>query len=206
VSAPHITLAPVPAGRAPRLPAVAWAPVRTFNTSRGQRRHMYAVVGCSECEALWVVEGRPETTGCPRCGKRHQFDSRKQFVRTDDEAEARAARAALLAAREGSDIDATEFAAMAADADAAGIDDEAYLEAMGVDPAEVAAAGDDGGRSRSREETVRDAVAAQERPDEDAVVAYATEHGVPAEAARDLLDRLVRAGEATESGGTYRLL
>jgi len=41
---------------------------------------------------------------------------------------------------------------------------------------------------------------------EAAVVGYATDHGVPAEAARDILDRLTRRGEATESRGEYRLL
>ena len=46
----------------------------------------------------------------------------------------------------------------------------------------------------------------QDRPDEESVVDYATDRGVPAEAARDLLERLTRRGEVSESRGRYRLL
>ena len=38
------------------------------------------------------------------------------------------------------------------------------------------------------------------------MVAYATDRGVPAEAARELLVRLVERGAATERDGVYRLL
>jgi len=170
---------------------------------------MYAVVGCSECEALWVVSGRPETTGCPRCGKRHQFGRLKQFVTTDDETEARSVRAAMLARRNGQDLDPAEFAAMAEDAAAAGMDAAEYLDAAGVDAEAVAAAGEratESGGSRSREETVRGALRELDDPDREAVLEYAVDHGVPEDAAADILEKLGRAGEVTESGGRYRLV
>ena len=44
---------------------------------------MYAVVGCSNCRALWVVEDRPETTQCPRCRTSHRFGRLKAFAETD---------------------------------------------------------------------------------------------------------------------------
>jgi hypothetical protein len=53
---------------------------------------------------------------------------------------------------------------------------------------------------------VRAAVREGDRPTEAEVVDYATDRGVPAEAARDLLAELVRRGEATEHRGRYRLL
>jgi hypothetical protein len=53
---------------------------------------------------------------------------------------------------------------------------------------------------------VRDAIREGDRPDEDRVVAYAVDNGVPAEAARDLLEKLTRRGEVSESRGRYRLL
>ena len=71
---------------------------------------------------------------------------------------------------------------------------------------EVAAAGTETQQSRTRDQVVRDAIREGDRPDEDRVVAYAVDNGVPAEAARDLLEKLTRRGEVSESRGRYRLL
>ena len=62
---------------------------------------MYAVVGCNECDALWVVEGRPESTSCPRCEKRHRFGKLKKFYESEHADEAREARSRLFATRSG---------------------------------------------------------------------------------------------------------
>lgn len=174
---------------------------------------MYAVVGCSSCSALWVVDGRPETTSCPRCGTRHRFERLKRFAETDDAEAARHARAALLAEREGR---AEAFAELGSSADlearaeAAGIDDAAYLEASGVDPNEVTAAGERAERGersrRSRREIIVDALSELDRPTEEEVIAYAAEHGVPAEYADRALEKLVRRGEVSEQDGRYRPL
>ncbi|MFB6073610.1 MAG: DUF5817 domain-containing protein [Haloarculaceae archaeon] len=175
---------------------------------------MYAVVGCGECRALWIVEGRPDTSGCPRCGTRRPFEKRRTFVETDDEDHAREVRASMLANRSGhgdafAELDS--FADLEGELEAAGVDDETYLAESGLDPDAVAAAGERAGSGRegaggSRRETVLAALDALEAPTEDAVVAYATERGVPAEYTRDALSKLVRAGEVTESGGEYRRL
>lgn len=63
----------------------------------------FAVVGCRDCRALWIVEGQPETTGCPRCGTRSRFDQLRRFAETDAIGEARRIRAALLADRSDGD-------------------------------------------------------------------------------------------------------
>ena len=175
---------------------------------------MYAVVGCDACQALWIVEGRPETSQCPRCGKTRAYEKRRQFVTTDDEDHAREVRASMLAARQGhgdafADLDS--FAEMDEYVDEAGVDDETYLEESGIDAEEVEEAAE---RSRdrtasggtSRTETVRQALRDQNAPDEAAVVEYADERGVDREAARKVLEKLVRAGEVTERDGGYRLL
>jgi len=175
---------------------------------------MYAVVGCTDCHALWLLSDpdAAETATCPRCGRRHRTAKLKRFVTTEDREAARDARAAMLAdAADASDVfeSTPSVAEMDAAADEAVVDDDEYLDAAGLDAEEVAAAGERSGRgsgSRSRPETVRDALRELDDPDERDVVAYAAEHGVPADAAADLLDRLVRRGEATETGGTYRLL
>ena len=175
---------------------------------------MYAVVGCSDCSALWIVEGRPDTSQCPRCGTRRQFSKLREFVSTEDEDHAREVRASMLANRQGEGETFAEmdsFAALGEQADDAGMDDEEYLDRAGVDADEVADAAEraESGRSgggQSRKETVLSALRALDRPTEDEVVAYAEERGVPADYARDALTKLVRRGEVSESRGRFRLL
>ncbi|MDS0259639.1 DUF5817 domain-containing protein [Haloarcula sp. S1CR25-12] len=174
---------------------------------------MYAVVGCSECSALWVVSGRPETSQCPRCGQRRQHAKRRKFVETDDEDHAREVRGSMLANRQGhgeafAELDS--FAEMDRQVEESGIDDETYLEASGIDSDSVAAAGDrverGTGGGTSRKETVLGALRELDEPAEADVVAYAAERGVAADYTRKTLRKLVRAGEASESRGRYRLV
>lgn len=188
-------------------------PVRRFLSEGDERPDMYAVVGCNNCSSLWVVEGHPDSTSCPRCGKRHQFSKLKQFVTTDDPAEAKQARAALLAKRQDQGeafADLDHFSTMERQVERSGIDDETYLEGSGLDADTVTEAGERAtegrGHAGSRQEIVRTAIREQDDPTEADVVAHASEHGVPEATTRKLLQKLVRAGEASESGGTYRLL
>jgi len=172
---------------------------------------MYAVVGCGECGALWLVEGRPETSQCPRCGTTRAYEKRREFVTTDDEDHAREVRASMLAARGGHDdafADLDSFAELETRVDEAGVDDETYLEESGVDSDAVAAAADrlESGGSRSREELLRAALRELDEPRAEDVVAYAREHGVPAADTERALEKLVRAGEVSENRGVYRLL
>ncbi|EMA59391.1 hypothetical protein C470_10957 [Halorubrum distributum JCM 13561] len=176
---------------------------------------MYAVVGCNECANMWLVTDpeTSETAKCSRCGKTHRTAKLKRFFESEDRAAAQQARSALLAKKRG---DSAAFAEVdhVADLEAAvedaGIDDREYLEASGLDADAVDEAGEraegGGGGSRSRTEVVRDAVDAVDDPTESAVVERAAEDGVPAEAAREILTRLARRGEVTESNGRYRVL
>lgn len=175
---------------------------------------MYAVVGCRNCSALWLIEGRTETISCPRCNHRRAYEKFRTFVETDDENHAREVRASMLANRqdEGETFAGMDsFAEMDEYLDEAGVSDEEYLEASGIDPEEVAAAGEratSGGTSRSRPEIVRDAIRAgteDDRPDEDAIVEYAAERGVPADWTRRQLRKLVTSGAVVDDDG-YRLL
>ncbi|MFB6205806.1 MAG: DUF5817 domain-containing protein [Haloglomus sp.] len=175
---------------------------------------MYAVVGCSNCEALWVVEGRPDTTSCPRCERRHRHKKLKKIVTCETAAAAKDARSRLLAKRGGfaeSAEDLDPFERLGEAAMEAGMSDEAFLDAAGVDTEAVAAAGEraeggDGG-SRSREETVRAALRELDAPSAGDVREYAAADGVPADYVDRLLEKLERAGEVTQtSDGGYRLL
>lgn len=171
---------------------------------------MYAVVGCSDCGTYWLLSdpGAQDSATCPRCGTRHSTPLRR-FFESDDREAARQARARLLAEKHGDEAAferAGTVAELEREVDDAGIDDREYLEASGLDADEVAAAGDvSRDRSRSRDEIVRDALEAGHTTEEE-VVAYATDRGVPADRARDLLDRLTERGDVSEARGEYRLL
>lgn len=168
---------------------------------------MYAVVGCSACNALWVVEGRPETTGCPRCGKRHRYAKLKKFVKRDTASAAKDARSRLLASRDG-DHAIDDFETLGREAMSAGMNEDTYLEEAGVDPEAVADAGkraESSSAARSRLDVVRDAIR-EGATTADEVADYAARNGVDPEWALEALDRLTRRGEVTESGGEYRLL
>jgi hypothetical protein len=171
---------------------------------------MYAVVGCGECEALWIVEDRPETSQCPRCGKTRSYEKRREFVTTDDEDHARELRASMLAARQGAGDAFAElgsFAELERQVESAGVDDETYLSESGIDPDAVAEAAERSrGGATSREDTVREALRELDSPTIDEVVAYAGERDVPAAYTREAIDKLVRAGEVSEHRGEYRLL
>ncbi|WP_101294413.1 DUF5817 domain-containing protein [Halegenticoccus soli] len=171
---------------------------------------MYAVVGCTDCGNLWLLEDPGETAQCSRCGKRHRTRKLRRFFESDDREAARQARAAMLARKGGHDeafADLDDVATMEARLNDVGVEDRELLERSGVDADEVAAAGDaSAGRSRSRQEIVVDAVREGDRPTEEEVVAYATDRGVPADAARRLLEALTRRGEVSESRGRYRLV
>lgn len=172
---------------------------------------MYAVVGCSNCDALWVVEGRPETTSCPRCGKRRQFAKLKKFAETDTADAAKNVRSAMQQKRAGDEQDLDDFTTMGERAMESGLDEAEFLTASGLDADEVAEAGEraDGHGTRtsmSKREAVERAVETLDRPTTDEIAAFAAEHGVERDYVERALTKLERAGAVTESGGRYRSL
>ncbi|GAB3040359.1 DUF5817 domain-containing protein [Natronobiforma cellulositropha] len=174
---------------------------------------MYAVVGCSVCSHLWILEGRTETTACPRCGTRKRYEARKKFVETEDVDHAREVRASMLANRSGhgdafARLDSVaELETQVADGV---VSDEEYLEASGLDTDEIASAGERNprqpARGGSKSEIVDRALAELERPTEAQIVEYAGERGVSAEYVERALEKLTRSGAVSESGGRYRPL
>lgn len=176
---------------------------------------MYAVVGCNNCSNIWLLSDADaaQTANCSRCGKTHQTRKLRRFFESDDHAEARQARAAILAGKQGANDEfqnVDSVAEMERQLDESGIGDREFLERSGFGTAqidEIEAASDvSQTSSRSRQDIVTDAIREYDRPTEEEIVAYATDHGVPAEAARTLLEKLTQRGEASESRGRYRLL
>lgn len=176
---------------------------------------MYSVVGCPECSALKIVADRPETTQCPRCGRRTAFDKLRTIYRSDDVDAAREIRSRLLAERSGHDdaYDAVDsFPELGVQAEESGMSDEAYLDRIGVDTDATAAAEQRAAtatgstRNASQKEVVIEALRDLDRPTRQAVVDRAAAAGVPAEYVHDALDKLTRQGAITETDGRYRLL
>ncbi len=173
---------------------------------------MYAVVGCGEGSHLWIIEGRSETVQCPRCGSRRSYERRRKFVETEDGDHAREVRASMLANRQDEGeafAELDSFAELEETVEDGVLEETAYLEASGIDPDAVAAAGERGrgsAGSASRKEVVERAIAELDRPTADEVIEYAGEHGVPREYVERALEKLVRGGELTESRGRYRSL
>ena len=64
---------------------------------------MYAVVGCTDCENLWLLTDphAAETATCPRCGRTHRTKKLRRFVEEESREAARQARSALLAKQGG---------------------------------------------------------------------------------------------------------
>jgi len=164
---------------------------------------------------LWLLSDPRDskTAQCPRCGKTHQTKKLKQLFESDDRSAAQQARSALLAKKQGQSeafADVDHVADLETQATDPAVDDREYLEAAGLDADTVAAAGDQSaGGSQSRDEIIREAVEAagsDDQPTESEVVDYASQRGVPSEKASELLLKLCRRGEASESGGRYRLL
>lgn len=171
---------------------------------------MYAVVGCHDCNALWIIEGRQETVRCRGCGKTHQYGKLKKFVETEDADHAREVRASMLASR-GGQADAfaavDSFAELDSQVERDVVTDEELLESAGIDAGEAAAAGEGAGTntSRSRKEIVLGGVEHTDGTHQE-ITAYATERSVPESYVERALEKLVRAGELSESGGRYRRL
>lgn len=174
---------------------------------------MYAVVGCSECSHLWLLEGRSETTQCPRCGSRRAYEKRKKFVETEDADHARDVRASMLANRQGEGeafAELESYATLETRVDGGVIDETAYLESSGLDAEKIDAAGERDPRGPNRRGSKKDVVTRAleelEEPTEDEVVTYAGNRGVSAEYVRRALEKLARHGEVSERRGRYRAL
>lgn len=173
---------------------------------------MYAVVGCTDCSALWIIETGADTAECPRCSRRHQTDRLKYFVETDSETHARDVRSSMLAERQGEgDAFATleDYGTLDDRAEEHIVSDEEYLSAAGLDPDVIAAAGEEATKStgsRSRREIITAAIRELDHPTESEVVAYASERGISESVTQSILTKLVRDGEALEREETYRLL
>lgn len=165
---------------------------------------MYSIVGCNQCEALWIVADRPATTTCPRCNTTHQFDRLRTFVETDDLDAAQRARGIMLANRHHEPDAADEevnLLDLAPGDHAIDRSDEPTYPVEGDPPGPGAT-----DSPRSRRDIILTALTDLDHPTPDNVEEYAAEHGVPPDYVHHALEKLRRAGKIGTDGTTYRLL
>lgn len=158
---------------------------------------------------LWIVEGRPDRSECPRCGSSKPHEKRRTFVQTDDKDHAMEVRTAMVAKQGGHEEiyeSLDDVGELATRAESAGIDDETYLAGSGIDPHDVATAGESDDSPTSNEAIVREALTALDQPTQTAIVAYAADRGVPESYTERALEKLTQVGDVSENRGTYRLL
>lgn len=67
----------------------------------------YKVVGCKECEQIWMYKGEQKTTQCPRCRTTHDTDSLRKYTETESIETAREIRTQLLI--DQSNVDSEQF-------------------------------------------------------------------------------------------------
>lgn len=79
------------------------SPRRRGRSRSGSHRRQVAVVGCGDCDTLWLVKRlrATESVECPSCGRKHQSANLKPLAQADTISKARELRARILAERAG---------------------------------------------------------------------------------------------------------
>ncbi|XGI83255.1 DUF5817 domain-containing protein [Halorutilales archaeon Cl-col2-1] len=174
---------------------------------------MYSVVGCSNCESVKIVEGRPKTTTCHSCGKTLKFDSLRVFHETDDLEEAKEARSLMLAKR--NDMETLYNGLMEEDVFNTKVEEnfgeDELLDEKGVDTEEIKEARErkssKSGVSKPQKRIVMDAVENIESPTDDDIIEYARQRGVDEERTEEIIDSMCIEGEAMrQRDGSIRLV
>lgn len=155
---------------------------------------MYSVVGCSDCAHLWIVEGRPETTECRRCGARHDFRSRRRLAETEDPDQARELRSRLLAERAN---------AGEGPADSFDVLEEEVADGVirALEPIESVP---DESKPTDKRGIVLEAIEERAEPTRSAIREHGRDRGLASEEVDSVLEKLHRAGTVTREGDTYR--
>jgi len=162
---------------------------------------MYTVVVCSECQCVWIVNGRPERSKCRRCGKNRLFKKLKKYSQHEDAEVAKLARAktqAVIDDQKEHFERAFERGVLQEEIDQA-INDDEYLSGLGLDADEIENAAEEileSPRERNSEKKiVRKAVKDQGSPTIDDVLDYAKEYELSESKAILCLERILRSGD-----------
>lgn len=174
---------------------------------------MFAVVGCRECGTFWIVQDAPKTTGCPRCGTRHEYARLKKFVETDDADKAREARSRLIAEQSGyadAYADLGSFSELERQYDDPHPSE--FVDAQSIDSPSRARRSSRSVPSTDQQISldsarpiVLSAIRDLDRPTLASIIQYADAHGVTADQAREQLESLVETGNVRVENDRYSL-
>lgn len=159
---------------------------------------MFTVVICPDCQYIWIVDGRPNRTACPRCESSHEFPGLRHLEKTEDKVEARNVRAAFTAKLNGMKEEfeqaTRERNILDEDVDSdLGPDDR--LRERGIDPSEVEDAISEDTGSKSEKEIVVDAIETLDSPTVEEIIEHAGERGVGRSKVEKVLEKLRKRGE-----------
>lgn len=170
---------------------------------------MYQVVGCGDCNTLWIITDSPETTTCPGCGTRHTTANLRALATSEDKETARQARTKLLAERHGVE----DISDLLATSNHRPIDSnilDPQDTGNGTDLSDFGSAKSQTSEDRHTSGSQRDIVIAAlrtlDQPTEADIRQFAEARGVPAEYVNTVLPKLVQEGSVSKQAGTYRLL
>jgi len=163
-------------------------------------KEQYAVVVCSECEFVRIVDQTNKTSKCGRCGKQKKMKQMKKFVTTDSQEKARLVASEVRAKQKGYEDDFHEAY------ENGEFDLSNYSGVSG--PRDWV--GEDGSNnsstSRSDKQIVLDVISDCECPTFDNIVDGASVYGLDEEKTEKLLSRLRRSGDVLKSNQEYRVL
>lgn len=150
----------------------------------------YTVVSCNECEDVWIVKDKPETSKCPTCGKARKFKLLKKYKSVDVIEKARLIRAKVKAS--------------IAD------NDEEFGEA--IEEGEIIAGDDafttgsrfDNNSSKSFKDVVKDAI--EEKDTVEEIKEYCEEHDYDGSRAERYIDKKKQQGEIIKQDGSLRFI
>lgn len=159
--------------------------------SDSMKINQYTVVSCNNCEEVWIVEDKPESSQCPTCEKTRRFKLLKKYKSVDNIEEARVIRAKVKATLADSD--------------------EEFEEALEED--KILAGGDtfstgtqftSSSKSRSFEDVVEEAI--ESFNDIEEIENYCEEHGYDGERANEYVEKKKQQGEVLEQDGEIRFI
>lgn len=164
---------------------------------------MYSVVGCRKCEALWIVEDRPETTQCTRCRKRYQFKKLTKFAQSSDLGTIQQQRSKMLADRseDGQYIDPAQISVSDT-----GIDDEEYLSQQGLDLdlVDELTTNDQTVPFKDTKQIILEAIENLDTPTFESICQYAQDREITRTTCEEFLEKLRMEGTLIKQNGRYR--
>lgn len=150
----------------------------------------YTVVSCANCEEVWIVEGNPERSQCPRCEKTRKFKLLKKYRSYDDIEKARIVRAKVKAAIGGNEDGFNQAF------------EDGSISAKDIDI--FSGSRFSKNQSKSFDEIVKEGISKSDTIDE--VVEYCEQRGYGEEKVKKYIEKKKVKGDIIQSGNSIRFV